>query len=100
MSALSDYKAQKQALAEAESFLSLLQGGAAVSECEFTINRAEQPPVKMPDSMKTAVYGIVASRANQILTAVVAKMRTDLQAAAIAARDEYRQLLLEEGITP
>ncbi len=97
MSALETYKAKKQAVIDAEAFLFLLQSGVVSSECDFVITRAGQS-TPMPFAMKAAVHALVASRAGNILDAAVKQLRQEATAAGLAAKDEYFQLLRDDGI--
>jgi hypothetical protein len=99
MDALTRYTKAKQDIAEAQAFAALLASNTATDvEIKFSVTGGEQR-VKVPESLKNALQGIVEKRADNLIGAAIAAMQSDLAKLAVDAEAEYRAIALDAGLT-
>ncbi len=99
MNALERYKAQKQALADAEAFAALLTAEAVASaDFDISISLGNGVTAKMPKAMRPYIDAVAVSKADNILQGALRDMRAKLEESALAAKAEYAKIAADTGL--
>ena len=97
MDALTRYAKAKQDIAEAQAFAALLASGAA-TDVEIKLAVTGEQRVKMPESLRNALQGVVEKKADNLIGSAITAMQAELAKLADQAVTEYRAIAADVGL--